>query len=65
MSHVGAALPFAPVAEGVTEIKKSDAPKNIEGGAYRKLRVVRSEKRNQGAREKRARDAAEAEANKK
>jgi large subunit ribosomal protein L13e len=65
VSHVGAAVPFAPVAEGVTEIKKSDAPKNIEGGAYRKLRVARSEKRNQGAREKRARDAAEAEANKK
>ncbi|KAK8054084.1 ribosomal protein L13e [Apiospora sp. TS-2023a] len=60
-----AALPIVPYSAAVTEIKKSDMPKQIEGGAYVKLRQVRAEKRNQGAREKRAKDKAEAEANKK
>ncbi|KAJ9142360.1 60S ribosomal protein L13 [Pleurostoma richardsiae] len=60
-----AALPFTTVAEGVTEIKKSDLPEPIEGGAYRKLRNARSEARYQGAREKRAKDKAEAESAKK
>ena len=40
-------------------------PAPIEGGAYRKLREERSNKRFAGAREKRAREAAEAEAEKK
>lgn len=53
-------------AQGVTEIKKSDAPKPVEGGAYRKLRDSRAEARYQGAREKRQRDKeAEAAAAKK
>jgi large subunit ribosomal protein L13e len=56
---------FTPVAEAFSEIKKSDMPKAVEGGAYRKLRESRSAARYQGAREKRAKDAAEAEANKK
>lgn len=60
-----AALPIVPYSQAVTEIKKSDMPKQIEGGAYVKLRSVRAEKRNQGSREKRAKDKAEAEANKK
>lgn len=53
------------MSQGITEIKKSDMPKAVEGGAYRKLRMARSNQRQQGQREKRAREAAEAEANKK
>jgi large subunit ribosomal protein L13e len=64
-SIVSAALPIVPVSQGISEIKKSDMPKAIEGGAYTKLRMARSNKRQQGQREKRAREAAEAEANKK
>ncbi|KAH8649018.1 60S ribosomal protein l13 [Xylariales sp. PMI_506] len=64
VASLAAALPV-PKAEGVTEISKGDVPKALEGGAYRQLRIARSNKRLQGAREKRARDAAEAEANKK
>ncbi|KAK7942627.1 ribosomal protein L13e [Apiospora hydei] len=60
-----AALPIVPYSTAVTEIKKSDMPKQIEGGAYVKLRQARADKRNQGARDKRAREKAEAEANKK
>lgn len=60
-----AALPIVPYSEAVTEIKKSDMPKQVEGGAYVKLRQARADKRNQGARDKRAKDKAEAEANKK
>ncbi|KAK8044532.1 hypothetical protein PG993_004556 [Apiospora rasikravindrae] len=60
-----AALPIVPYSEAVSEIKKSDMPKQIEGGAYVKLRQARADKRNQGARDKRAREKAEAEANKK
>lgn len=65
VSNVSAALPIVPVSQGITEIKKSDMPKAVEGGAYRKLRMARSNQRQQGQREKRAREAAEAEANKK
>lgn len=65
VSTLGSALPIVPFAEAVTEIKKSDMPKQIEGGAYAKLRKVRSDARYQGIREKRAKDKAEAEANKK
>ncbi|KAK8068971.1 60S ribosomal protein L13 [Apiospora phragmitis] len=60
-----AALPIVPYSQAVTEIKKSDMPKQIEGGAYVKLRQARADKRNQGSRDKRAREKAEAEANKK
>lgn len=62
---VSAALPIVPVGAGISEIKKSEMPKAVEGGAYAKLRKARSDARLQGAREKRARDKAEAEANKK
>ncbi|KAI0011466.1 putative 60S ribosomal protein L13 [Xylariaceae sp. FL0662B] len=65
VSNVGSALPFAPIAEGFSEIKKSDLPKAIEGGAYTALRKARSDAKLQGVRDKRAREKAEAEANKK
>ncbi|KAI1637713.1 putative 60S ribosomal protein L13 [Biscogniauxia mediterranea] len=65
LSVVSAALPIVPVGEGISEIKKSDMPKPIEGGAYAALRKARSDKRLQGSREKRAKEKAEAEANKK
>ncbi|KAI1373182.1 60S ribosomal protein L13 [Hypoxylon crocopeplum] len=65
VSVVGSALPIVPFGEAVTEIKKGEMPKPIEGGAYAKLRKARSDARLQGSREKRARDKAEAEANKK
>lgn len=64
VSNVAAALPI-PHAPGVTEIKKSEVPKAIEGGAYNALRKARSDKRLAGTREKRARDKAEAETAKK
>lgn len=54
-----------PVAKAVTEVAKGDMPKPIEGGAYRKLRDSWANQRHQGAREKRARDKAEAETAKK
>jgi large subunit ribosomal protein L13e len=53
-----AAFPSA-AAVAVTEIKKSEIPAAIEGGAYRKLRDARSEHRYAGAREKRAKDKAD------
>jgi large subunit ribosomal protein L13e len=40
-------------------------PAPTEGGAYRALRVARANARYQGAREKRARDKAEADTSKK
>jgi large subunit ribosomal protein L13e len=64
VSKIATAIP-APMISGFSEIAKSDVPKPIEGGAYVALRKARAEKRNQGKREKRARDAAEAEAAKK
>jgi len=54
-----------PKVAGFSEISKSDAPKNVEGGAYATLRKARSDFRLQGAREKRAKDKADAEAAKK
>ncbi|TGJ86574.1 hypothetical protein E0Z10_g2203 [Xylaria hypoxylon] len=65
VSNVNASLPIIPVAEGVSEIKKSDMPAPIEGGAFAALRKARSDARLVGVREKRAKDKAEAEANKK
>lgn len=50
---------------GLKEIKKGDMPEGIEGGAYKKLREVRSEARLIGVREKRAKAKAEAEESKK
>ncbi|KAL1858288.1 hypothetical protein VTK73DRAFT_7863 [Phialemonium thermophilum] len=54
-----------PTTPGFYEISKSEVPKPIEGGAYTALRKARSEARLVGVREKRAREKAEAEANKK
>ena len=45
--------------EAVTEVKRSEMPEPIEGGAYRKLREARSEARLVGVREKRAKAKAE------
>lgn len=64
VSKLGGVLPIAQ-PEGITEIKKSEVPAEVEGGAYMALRMARSNKRQQGAREKRAKEKAEAEANKK
>lgn len=57
-----AAFPITSIDKSVNEIKKSDMPAPIEGGAFRKLRDERANKRNAGQRAKRAKDAAEAEA---
>lgn len=62
ISSSAAAFPIASIDKTITEIKKSDMPAAIEGGAFRKLRDERANKRNQGQREKRAKDKAEAEA---
>jgi len=53
------ALPIAPVDTEIKEISKDDLPKPVEGGAYRKLREARSEARNLGKREKRAKEKAD------
>ncbi|CAJ2504737.1 Uu.00g121310.m01.CDS01 [Anthostomella pinea] len=65
ISLLDRAMPIVAVPEGIKEVKKSDMPKPIEGGAYNALRKARSDARYAGAREKRAKDKAEAEANKK
>jgi large subunit ribosomal protein L13e len=52
-------LPIVHAEGGFTEVKKSDVPKAIEGGAFRKLRDARSEARNMGKREKRAKEKAD------
>jgi len=65
VASIASALPIASVATGFTEIKKSEIPAAVEGGAYAKLRNARATARYQGAKEKRARDAAEAETAKK
>jgi len=59
VSSLKVALPIVNAAAGVSEIKKSNLPEPIEGGAYRKLREARSEARNLGKREKRAREKAD------
>jgi large subunit ribosomal protein L13e len=64
-ASLAAALPIAPTDLGFKEIKKSEMPTEHKDGAFRTLRVARSHKRYQGRREKRARDAAEAETAKK
>ncbi|CAG9999288.1 unnamed protein product [Clonostachys byssicola] len=61
---ISSALPL-PAAAGFSEIKKSDLPAPVEGGAYRALRLARANKRAQGPREKREREKAEAETAKK
>ena len=64
-ARVSAVLPIAPTDLAVKYIKKSEMPEPVEGGAYAKLRMARSNARYQGAREKRIRDKAEAETAKK
>ena len=59
VSSLKVGLPIVNAAAGVSEIKKSDLPEPIEGGAYRKLREARSEARYLGKREKRAREKAD------
>jgi large subunit ribosomal protein L13e len=58
-AKVSAVIPLPPLA-GFVEISKSDIPKSDES-AYRQLRNARANKRNEGAREKRIRDKAEAD----
>ncbi|KAM0440058.1 hypothetical protein ACHAPT_001161 [Fusarium lateritium] len=64
-STISAVLPIAPTDLAVKEIKKSEIPAAHKEGAYRTLRVARSNARHEGARQKRARDAAEDEKAKK
>lgn len=59
VSRVKYGLPIVNAEAGFTEISKDDVPEAVEGGAYRKLRDARSEKRNLGAREKRAKEKAD------
>merc|ERR1712144_160143 len=59
ISSVKLGLPIVNAAAGVSEIKKSELPTPVEGGAYRKLRDARSEHRNQGKRDKRAKEKAD------
>ncbi|KAK3381914.1 60S ribosomal protein L13 [Podospora didyma] len=54
-----------PIAAGFSEIKKSDLPTNVEGGAYKALRKARSDARHVGIREKRAKEKADADKEKK
>lgn len=53
------ALPIVHADKEIVEIKKSDLPAAIEGGAYRKLRDSRADARFAGKREKRAREKAD------
>jgi len=64
VSRVASSLPYVAVAPAVAEIKKSDIPKS-DKSAYTTLRKARSDGRLVGVREKRAKEKAEAEANKK
>ncbi|KAH8783895.1 putative 60S ribosomal protein L13 [Hyaloscypha finlandica] len=59
VTRVKLGLPIVRAEAGISEIKKSDMPEPIEGGAYRKLRDLRSEARNLGKREKRAKEKAD------
>ena len=65
VTSISAALPIAVADKTIKEIKRSDLPAAVEGGAYRKLRLARSDARLAGVREKRIRDKADAEAAKK
>ncbi|KAJ4150372.1 hypothetical protein LMH87_011124 [Akanthomyces muscarius] len=65
-ANIASVLPVAPTDIAFKEIKKGDMPAPVKGGAYVSLRQARAEKRYLGAREKRAKDKAEADgANKK
>jgi len=59
VSSLKAGLPIVNAEAGITYVKKADVPEAVEGGAYRKLREARSEARNFGKREKRAKEKAD------
>jgi len=59
VSRLKHGLPIVHADTAIKEIKKSDLPEPVEGGAYRKLRDARSEARNAGKREKRAKEKAD------
>ncbi|KAG9237110.1 putative 60S ribosomal protein L13 [Amylocarpus encephaloides] len=59
VTSIKATLPIVTAEGGFSEIRKSDMPSAVEGGAYRKLRDARSDQRNAGQREKRAKDKAD------
>lgn len=59
MKRTTVALPIVHADNSIKEIKKSEMPKAVEGGAYRKLRDARSEAKLVGKREKRAKDKAD------
>jgi large subunit ribosomal protein L13e len=61
VTRVEGLFPIAPVDKVIHEIKKGDMPKATEGGAHRRLRNARAEKKHIGAIEKRRKDAAAAE----
>lgn len=61
VSNLKQGLPIVHADKTIKEISKSDLPEPVEGGAYRKLRDVRSEARHRGMREKRAKDKADEE----
>lgn len=65
VTNVAATLPIPAVDKTLREIPKKDMPEPIEGGAYMKLRIARSNARFAGVRAKRAKEKAEAEAAKK
>ncbi|KIN02142.1 hypothetical protein OIDMADRAFT_18839 [Oidiodendron maius Zn] len=62
VSSLKQSLPIVHTDATIKEISKSDMPEPIEGGAYRKLRDARSEARNRGKREKRAKEKADEDA---
>ncbi len=64
-ANIASVLPVAPTDIAFKEIKKSDVPAAVKGGAYVALRQARAEKRYLGAREKRVKDKAEADGAKK
>lgn len=64
VASTGVAFPIVHADTSIKAIKKSDMPQAIEGGAYRKLRVERSNKRHAGVREKRAKERAAEEKDK-
>jgi large subunit ribosomal protein L13e len=62
---VSGAFAAPAVREPFTEVSKDEIPAAIEGGAFHKLRIARSDARLAGVRDRRAKEKAEAEAAKK